>query len=136
MPVMTDPSEDVRNNAMRTLLVFADTVPNVNGRSLPRIPFAPFIEFLHSPVWSDRNKASWALVALSANRDQELLARLRTQALTPLVEMARWKSAGHALAAFLILGRIAGYSDEAAITLWDRGDREAVISAAIKNAVR
>ena len=27
---MTDPSEEVRNNAMRTLLVFADTVPSVN----------------------------------------------------------------------------------------------------------
>ena len=31
---MADPSEEVRNNAMRTLLVFADTVPSVN-RSTP-----------------------------------------------------------------------------------------------------
>ena len=129
---MTDPSEEVRNNAMRTLLVFADTVPGATRRPTPRIPFEPFIEFLHSPVWSDRNKASGALLALTASRDPELLAKLRKQALAPLVEMARWKSAAHALAAFTILGRMAGYSDETALALWDRGDREAVISAAIK----
>jgi HEAT repeats len=129
---MTDPSEEVRNNAMRTLLVFADTVPSVNRPSTPRIPLDPFIEFLNSPVWSDRNKASGALLALSAHRDAELLAKLRKQALGPLVEMARWKSAGHALAAFIMLARIAGYSDETAFALWERGDREAVISAAIK----
>jgi len=129
---MTDPSEEVRNNAMRTLLVFADSVPGEKGRPAPRIPFEPFIEFLHSPVWSDRNKASGALMALTASRDPELLAKLRKQALAPLVEMARWKSAGHALAAFMILGRMAGYSDETAFALWDRGDREAVISAAIE----
>jgi hypothetical protein len=127
---MTDPSEDVRNNAMRTLLVFADAVPNVN-RSTPRIPHQPFIEFLNSPIWSDRNKASGALLTLSASRDPALLATLREQALASLVEMARWKSEGHAFAGFMILGRVAGYSDETARALWDRGDREAVINTAI-----
>ena len=34
--------------------------------------------------------------------------------------------------AFTILGRIAGYSDRTAHTLWDRGDREVVIEAAVK----
>jgi hypothetical protein len=46
--------------------------------------------------------------------------------------MARWKSAGHALPAFVILGRIAGYSDDAVHDLWARGDREVIIEAAIK----
>jgi hypothetical protein len=128
---MSDPSEDVRNNAMRALLVFADIVPS-GSRSVPRIPAEPFMDFLNSPVWSDRNKASAALMALSASRDPGLLATLRKGALTPLVEMARWKSAGHALFAFTILGRIAGYSDDAARSLWERGDREVVIEAAIK----
>jgi hypothetical protein len=128
---MSDASAEVRNNAMRSLMVFAETVPSL-GRSRPRIPAEPFIDFLNSPVWSDRNKASGALMALSASRDPGLLATLRREALPPLVEMARWKSAGHALFAFIILGRIAGYSDEAARDLWDRGDREVVIEAAIK----
>ena len=128
---MADPSEEVRNNAMRTLLVFAEAVPSVN-RPVPRIPFEPFIALLNSPVWSDRNKASGALMALSAGRDPELLARLRKQALVPLVEMARWKSAGHALAPFIILGRIAGSPDDAIFAAWDRGDREAIINAALR----
>ena len=63
-------------------------------------------------------------------RDPELLAALREQALAPLVEMARWKSEGHALPALIILGRVAGYSDEATYELWERGDRDAVIDAA------
>jgi hypothetical protein len=128
---MSDPSDEVRNNAMRALLVFADAAPGVSG-SIPRVPAERFIDFLNSPVWSDRNKASAALMALSARRDPGLLATLRKKALASLVEMARWKSEGHAFAAFTILGRIAGYSDETARGLWDRGDREVVIEAAIK----
>jgi hypothetical protein len=58
--------------------------------------------------------------------------QLQREAVAPLVEMARWTSAGHALAAFMILGRIAGYSDKAAQGAWDGGEREAVISAALK----
>ena len=71
-------------------------------------------------------------MALSASRDPGLLATLRKGALTSLVEMARWKSTGHALYAFIILGRLAGYSDTGAYDLWDRGEREVVIEAAIK----
>jgi hypothetical protein len=128
---MSDPSEEVRNNAMRTLMVFAESVPGEMRRPTPRIPFDPFIAFLNSPVWSDRNKASWALMALTAGGNPELLTKLRKQALVPLVEMARWKSEGHALAAFMILGRMAGNSDETTFGFWGRGDREAVIRAAI-----
>ena len=128
---MSDPSDEVRNDAMRALLVFADTAPN-GSRSTPRIPAQPFIDFLNSKVWSDRNKASGALMALSTGRDPELLARLRKEALTPLVEMARWKSEGHALAPFLILARTASYSDGAAHDLWNRGQREVVITDAIE----
>jgi HEAT repeat protein len=131
---MADPSEGVRNDAMRTLLVFADTVPNAD-RPRPRIPAQPFIGLLNSPIWTDRNKASWALLALSASRDPELLAMLRKQTLTSLVEMARWKSAGHAQAPFMIVGRLAGYSDEAAFDMWNRGERDTVINAAIKKGV-
>jgi hypothetical protein len=128
---MRDPSEEVRNNAMRALMVFADRSPAVSG-SITHIPAEPFIECLHSPVWTDRNKASGALMALSASREPGLLAMLHKDALTPLVEMARWKSAGHALPAFVILGRIAGYSDDAVGDLWNRGDREVIIEAAMK----
>jgi hypothetical protein len=126
---MTDPSEDVRNNAMRALMVFAASSTG-EGRPPLRVPHAPFVSLLHSPVWTDRNKASGALLALSASRDPDLLAMLRARAIGPLAEMARWKSAGHAFAAFMILGRIAGGSDEATQTAWDNGERERIIAAA------
>ena len=126
---MRDPSGAVRNNAMRALHVFANMLPSVSP-SVPRVPAQPFVELLDSPVWSDRNKASLTLMALSRGRDLELLAKLQSQALAPLIEMARWKSEGHAQPAFFILARIAGYSDEVAYDLWERGDRDAVINAA------
>ena len=125
-----DPFDEVRNNAMRTLLVFAEAAPSPSQR-VPRVPYQPFIGLLNSPVWSDRNKASLALMALSEKRDPALLALLRRDALASLIEMARWKNAGHAQAAFIIVGRIAGYSDAAAQAAWDRGARDAVISAAL-----
>jgi hypothetical protein len=128
---MSDPVEAVRNNAMRALWVFAQQASTA-GRPAPKVPYEPFIALLNSPVWTDRNKASLALAALSGHRDAALLQQLQREAVAPLAEMARWTSAGHALAAFIILGRIAGYSDEAAQGAWDGGEREAVISAALK----
>jgi len=128
---MSDPSDDVRNSAMRALLVFAEMTPG-KGRRIPRIPSQPFVVFLNSPVWSDRNKASGALLALSARRDPQLLASLRKDALAPLAEMARWKSEGHAIPALTILGRIAGYSDGAVTAAWSRGERERIINAALR----
>jgi hypothetical protein len=126
---MNDPYDEVRNNSMRALMVFADAA--AGHRPALSIPAQPFIAFLDSPVWSDRNKASGALLALSRGRDPGLLSTLRKEALAPLVEMARWKSEGHALAAFIILGRIAGYTDDKAQALWNAGERETVIGAAV-----
>lgn len=124
---MSDPAEAVRNNSMRALLVIAE----MTERKPPSIPAAPFIALLNSPVWTDRNKASLALQSLTAKRDPKLLSTLRTQALDPLVEIARWKSEGHAMPAFQVLARIANYSDEAAHDLWTRGQGETVIQAAV-----
>jgi len=45
------------------------------------------------------------------------------------VEMARWRSPGHAQPAFMILARIAGYTDEAAVGMWDGGKRDKIIEA-------
>ena len=128
---MSDPAEAVRNNSMRALLVIAEMTPSAE-RKVPPIPAAPFIALLNSPVWTDRNKASLALQSLTVKRDPKLLSTLRAQAMDPLVEIARWKSEGHAMPGFQILARIAGYSDEASLDLLRRGERETVIQAAAK----
>jgi hypothetical protein len=119
---MTDPHEGVRNDAMRALGVFTRAKENP-----PRVPYEPFIALLESPVWTDLNKASMALAELTATRDPALLKLLRARALPSLVEMARWRSRGHAQAALLILGRIGGYSDEDLLARWARNNTEQVV---------
>jgi hypothetical protein len=126
---MSDPDQTVRNNALRALMVMAEMKPGP-GKAAPSIPATPFIALLNSLVWSDRNKASLALDVLTRTRDRAMLESLRAQAIAPLIDIARWKSQGHAQPGFLVLARIAGYTDEAALDLWKRGERERVIQAA------
>ena len=95
-------------------------------------PVQPFIGLLNSPVWTDRNKASFALAELSERRDPKLLGKLQREALAALIEMAHWKSGGHAKPALMILGRIGGQSDDAIQAAWTRGEREGIINAAVK----
>lgn len=132
---MRDPAEEVRNNAMRALLLFTWATPTPR-RPTPRVPEGPFIEFLHSPIWSDRNKSVGAVAELTRTRDPKLLARLRETALEPLVEMARWKSAGHAEPALIILARLTGRSDDDAKAALVNGTRDTIINAALASARR
>ena len=87
------------------------------------------MSLLESPVWTDRNKASSALVGLTEDRNPDLLGALRPQ-LPALAEMARWRSRDHAQAAFLILGRMGGLTDLTAAAAWREGDADRVIRAA------
>lgn len=104
-----DPDENVRNNATRALGLLA-----ANEKVAARIPAGGFIRMLSSGSWTDRNKAAWVLTALTRSRDPKLLARLRSQAWETLIEMARWRSAGHAYSARLLLARIAEIAEERA----------------------
>jgi hypothetical protein len=125
---MRDPDEDVRNNAMRALGVMA-AYNEQHAESMLRIPYEPFIGMLSSPVWTDRNKAAFALMSLAASRDPMMLHQLRTRAFPELAEMARWQTFGHAFPAALILGRIAGIPDGEIMAAFQK-DREALIEAA------
>ena len=127
---MRDPDSRVRNNAMRTLVVFSAMTP-AEKRSVVRVPYDPFIALLESQLFTDRNKASAALAQLTRNGDPQLLALLRREAMIPLVEMARWNDKGHALFAFSIVARMAEYSDDDALKHFFNNDRETVIAAAL-----
>jgi hypothetical protein len=108
-----DADDNVRNDAIRALEVLAGAKPDL----AQKIPPEPFIRLLRSAAWSDHNKASLLLVALTKSRDPMVLKLLRTEALDSLMEMARWRNLGHAAAALSILGRIAGI-DEDALNQW------------------
>lgn len=124
-----DPDDGVRNNAVRALAILAGWA-NEHPDAGIRIPAEPFIGFLNSVLWTDRNKGVFALMALTDARDPALLAQLRARALPSLVEMARWSNPGHAMAAYVVLARIAGLDDAAAFQAWQAGDRESVIARA------
>ena len=126
-----DPSEDVRNNAMRAVAIFA-RIQAPPTRATVRIPPEQLVALLGSPAWSDRNKASLALMQLTERPDSALLRLLRRQALVPLAEMARWKSEGHAMPAFMMLGRIAGRTDDEIQAAWTQGQREQLIESALR----
>jgi hypothetical protein len=125
---MSDSSEVVRNNAMRALVVFT----MATKVKPPRVPYRPFIALLNSPIWTDRNKSSIAIMQMASTRDPKLLTVLRDQALPSLVEMARWGDRGHAYPAFSTLGNLAGLDDKVVSDdFWGRNDREPVIAAAL-----
>lgn len=102
-----DTDEEVRNNAVRALGVLAASSTKISSG----IPAQGFIGMLNSGVWEDRNKAGMLLMTLTRTRPPSLLKRLRSEALTSLVEMARWKDASHSHTYKTILGRMAGFDE-------------------------
>jgi hypothetical protein len=123
-----DSDGTVRNNATRALSVLAESNPKVAAK----IPPDGFIEMLSSGSWSDRNKASWVLSTLTRSRDSHLLGRLQSQALVSLIEMARWRSSGHAANARILLGRIAGIEEKRLMQLAYDNNADEIINAVQK----
>jgi hypothetical protein len=118
-----DVDSGVRNNAIRALVVLARSSPSVSAL----IPGECFIDLLNSGIWSDRNKSVALLAVLTKGRDARLLACLREQAFTSLIEMARWSYAGHADSARLILGRVAGIEEKTLTAMVARQEIEPII---------
>lgn len=124
---LRDPDETVRNNAMRALAaieVLARRRPTLGLRIQPTW----MIEMLNSLVWTDRATAAVNLVNLTEDRDPEMLAHIEDRALDSLLEMAAWKHLGHALPAFILLGRVAGMKEQEIQEAWRTGDREKVLA--------
>lgn len=120
-PALTDASAAVRNDAARALWIiagYARDKPELRAA----IPVEPLVAMLHSLAWTDRNKASLVLMALTASRDSSVLALLDSGARTPLEEMARWNTQ-HGLAPFVLLGRIEGMEDEKIFAEWQARTR-------------
>ena len=117
-----DSNGGVRNDATHALGVLLRSNPGLAAQ----IPAATFIEMMMSGIWTDRNKACSVLEPMSAARDPELTARLRAEALDPLIEMARWRSEGHSACAKMVLARIAG-AKEGEILRYGFSPAEAVL---------
>ena len=127
----SDPDSDVRNNSMRALAIIAKFAQASPEKRI-EVPIQPFIEMLNSIEWTDRNKSSIALYALTEKRDPQILTSLRQRALSSLVEMARWKSPGHAQAPFFILGRVGNLSEGEIQKAWESGNHETLIETILQ----
>ena len=128
---MRDPAVDVRNNATRALWLIAAWAHKAPERKI-QVPADPFVDLLNSLTWTDRNKSSLALMSLTEPRDPALLSSLRQKALPALIEMARWKSRGHAVASAMILGRVAGVPEKELVSAAASGDHATIVDAALK----
>ncbi|HEY4363396.1 MAG TPA: HEAT repeat domain-containing protein [Bryobacteraceae bacterium] len=128
---LRDADPGVRINAARALTALA-----VKGQLDPSsgINIQPtwFIEMLNSLSFTDRTRALAALEIITGTRNQSALTQLRENALPALAEMARWKTLAHALPAYILLGRVAGLTEDQIQAEWSKGDREAVIAQALK----
>lgn len=128
---MSDPDSDVRNNSMRALAIIA-RFAQASPEKRIEVPIRPFIEMLNSIEWTDRNKSSLCVYALTEKRDPQILTSLRQRAFSSLVEMARWKSPGHAQGAFFILGRVGNLSEAEIQKAWESGNRETLIETILQ----
>jgi hypothetical protein len=130
---MQDPDESVRANAVRSLVavaVLASQQPDLGIRIAPTW----FVELLNSAVLSDRVESAKALLTLTDRESPAVLQLVRERALPALAEMARWKTPRYALPSFLLLGRVAGLSEDQVRQFWEKEDRESVIGKALNPA--
>lgn len=128
---MRDPSSEVRNTATRALALIAGYA-QAHPQFKIEVPYEPFIDLMSSLSWTDRNKASLALMQLTEGRDPKLLAALKARAFDSLVEMAQWTNPGHSMAGVVILGRMAGMPDAEIFSAFEKGEKERVIAGAKK----
>jgi hypothetical protein len=128
---LQDSDGSVRENAMQAInaiAVLAARNPELNIQ----ISSTWFIEMLNSILWDDRMRAARLLLNLTERPDHASREQMRERALPSLIDMARWKSLDHALPAFLLLGRVLGLSEQAIQDAWTRGERDAVITQAVR----
>lgn len=128
---MRDPSTGVRNSATRALALIAALAQRRPELGI-RVPFEPFVDLLNSLAWTDRNKASLALMQLTESRDPAMLAALKARAFDSIVDIAQWTNPGHAMPGVFMLARIAGIPDQEAFAMFERGEKDKIIEAARK----
>lgn len=119
---LRDPEEAVRQNALRSLKEIAAYAAANPGEGVKIAATWP-VEMLNSLVWGDRTGAAELLVALSENREPAVLDLLRERAVPQLLEMARWQSLQYALPSYILIGRLAGLTEEEIQQSWAAADR-------------
>ena len=127
---MSDPDEEVRNNAVRALSVLSGGP----GGGQMQINVQPLINLLYSGLWTDRNKASFLLQGMTNSRNPQVLDLLRREAMGPLIEGASWTGdTGHNTPFLIILGRIGNIRDDKLNEMLKENNSKDIISAALSS---
>jgi hypothetical protein len=128
---MQDPAASVRANAARALKALAAYTPEDPEK---RVIVRPtwFVEMLNSVELQDRLEGARALAIFAEQPDENLFTQLRERALASLLEMAAWQHLPHALPAFLVAGRLAGWNEEKLASAWSAGERETALKEITK----
>ncbi len=141
---LQDPDAAVRANALRSLTAVAVLASKDPALGL-RIEPTWLVELLHSIVLSDRVESLQALLALTngtagheraaqhgqaagETNERAALDLIRERALPSVIQMARWKTPGDALPAFLLAGRLAGMDYVDTLQQWATGNHDAVLA--------
>jgi hypothetical protein len=128
---MQDPAISVRANAARALRAFAEYTPEDPEL---RVTVRPtwFVEMLNSVELHDRVEGARALASFTEKPEEHLAAQLKERALPSLLEMAAWQHLPHALPAFLVAGRLAGWPEDRLTKAWASGNRDSALKEIAK----
>jgi hypothetical protein len=129
---LQDSDPAVRANAARALKAIAAYSPE-DPEKRPLVRPTWFVEMLNSAELQDRVEGSRALALFTEKPDENLFAHIRERALTSLLEIAAWRHMPHALPAFLVAGRLAGWTEEDLVSAWTGGNREAALRIITKS---
>lgn len=136
---MRDADPGVRRTAMRSLTALAVFAQKNKDDVEYRVQPTWFIQFLQSPVWSDRRDAALSLVdltspALPATYRENVLSQIRERALPALAEMSRWTHLEHALPGWILLGRATGLTETAIQSAVEEGNVAEYVKDSLKRA--
>jgi len=125
---MQDPDGGVRTNAARALKAIGYLSLKKKDPAF-RVQPTWFVEMLNSVQLSDRLEATKALLLFTEEPNPLAITNIQERAVPALVEMARWQYLPHALPAYLLLGRVAGWKEADLESSWAAGEREKTIKS-------
>lgn len=128
---LQDPAPVVRANAARALKAIYAYEPG-DPEKKPIVRPTWFVEMLNSVELQDRIEGARAVALFTERPDDHLFAQLRERAIPSVLEMAAWQHLPHALPAFLIAGRLAGWTEEKLAEAWTSESREAALKEIAK----
>ena len=123
---LRDPDQEVRAAALKSLAPLA-FYARKHPEAEIQVLTTWFVEMLNSVSWKDRISAMKLLVELTNERDEKLMRHLKERGIPALVEMSMWKHLPHALPAYILLGRIAGLSEQEIQDSWSANQREETV---------